>query len=338
MNLPAAILTIGWLVRDTLRQSLASKLFWAMLAVSAVCILFCTSIRVTDRPTLPVAPGEAKFGLPKDDPLVKKFGGPEGVQSEGVDVLGGNEMSLGFGSFKVTTQRGKEDSIRFLQVWLAALVAGTAGIFLAVIWTAGFLPTFLDPNHATILLAKPVPRWSLLLGKMLGVLVFVFLQATFFVVGTWLALGIATGVFDPRFLFAIPVLLLHFAVFYSFSAMLAVWTRSTVVCVFGTLLFWVLCWGMNYGRHAIVAHDPAGMSEGSRFVLEVGYWTLPKPGDLNIIFDHALETEGFSGGVPEFEAARQKGALNLPLSALASLLFAVAMFGVAAWEFRQAEY
>jgi ABC-type transport system involved in multi-copper enzyme maturation permease subunit len=337
MNLPAALLTIGWLVWDTLRQSLASKLFWAMMGVSAVCILFCVSVQVTDKPTLPVAPGEAKFGLPPDDPEVKKLGGPEGVRSEGVDILGG-ELTLGFGAFKVPTKRGKEDSVRFLQVWLAALVAGTAGIFLAIIWTAGFLPTFLDPNHATILLAKPVPRWSLLLGKMLGVLVFVLLQATFFVVGTWLALGLATGVFDPRYLFAIPVLLLHFAVFYCFSAMLAVWTRSTVVCVFGTLLFWVLCWGMNYGRHAVVAHDPQGMSTGSRFVLEVGYWTLPKPGDLNVIFDHALETEGFSAGVPEFELARQKGALNLPMSALASLLFAAAMFGVAAWEFRQAEY
>jgi len=86
------------------------------------------------------------------------------------------------------------------------------------------------------------------------------------VVGTWLALGIATGVFDARYLFAIPVLLLHFAAFYSFSAMLAVWTRSTVVCVFGTLLFWVMCWAMNYGRHTVVAHDPPGMSAGSRAI------------------------------------------------------------------------
>jgi ABC-type transport system involved in multi-copper enzyme maturation permease subunit len=308
-----------------------------MLAISTICILFCFSIRIAEQPRLPVAPGEEKLVIPKSDPAYKKLG-PEGVRSEGVDVLGGDELSLAFGAFKLTTNRGKEDSVRFLQVWMAGLVAGTAGIFLAIIWTAGFLPTFLDPNHATVLLAKPVPRWSLLLGKVLGVLVFVILQSVFFVGGTWLALGIVTGVFDARYLFAIPVLLLHFTVFYSFSAMLAVWTRSTVVCVFGTLLFWVLCWGMNFGRHAIVAHDPAGMSTGSRFVVELGYWTLPKPGDLNMIFDDALETEAFAGGVPEFALARGKGQVNLPLSTLASLLFAVAMFGVAAWEFRNAEY
>lgn len=337
MNLPAALLAIGWMVRDTLRQSLASRLFWAMMAVSALCIVFCFGVRVKDRPRLPLAPGETPYVVPKDDPQVKKLG-TEATLREGVEVIGGDELSLGFGAFTISTPRGKADSVRFLQVWLAGLVAGTAGIFLAIIWTAGFLPTFLDPNHATVLLAKPVPRWSLLLGKVLGVMAFVFLQATFFVVGTWLALGIVTGEFDVRYLLAIPVLLLHFTAFYAFSAMLAVWTRSTVVCVFGTLLFWVVCWGMNYGRHAVIAHGPVGMSDGSRAALEVGYWALPKPGDLNLVFDDALETQAFAAGVPEFDAARQKGRLNLFLSAVASLLFAGAMFGVAAWEFRNAEY
>lgn len=337
MNLPAALLATGWMVRDTLRQSLASRLFWVMLGVSALCIAFCLSVRVTDRPRMPLAPGETPYVLPKADPQARQLG-TEGVRNEGVELTGGDELSLGFGAFRVSTNRGAADSVRFLQVWLAGLVAGTAGIFLAIIWTAGFLPTFLDPNHATVLLAKPVPRWSLLFGKVLGVLAFVLIQATFFVVGTWLALGIVTGVFDARYLFAVPVLLMHFMVFYSFSAMLAVWTRSTVVCVFGTLLFWVLCWGMNFGRHAVVAHDPAGVSDGSRFALEVGYWVLPKPGDLNLVLDDALETQGFAAGIPEFEAARAKGQMNLLLSALASLAFAGAMFGVAAWEFRNAEY
>jgi len=337
MNLPAALLAIGWMVRDTIRQSLASRLFWATLAVSAVCIVFCLGVRVKERSRLPLAPGETPYVLPKGDPQAKKLGTGGSVR-DGVEVTGGDELSLGFGAFTIATPRGKADSVRFLQVWLASLVAGTAGIFLAIIWTAGFLPTFLDPNHATVLLAKPVPRWSLLFGKVLGVLVFVFLQTAFFVVGTWLALGVTTGVFDARYLLAVPVLVLHFTAFYSFSAMLAVWTRNTVVCVFGTLLFWVLCWAMNYGRHTVVAHDPVGMSGGSRAVLEIGYWALPKPADLNVILDDALDTQAFAGGVPEVEAAREKGQVHLGLSALTSLLFAGAIFGVAAWEFRNAEY
>jgi hypothetical protein len=308
-----------------------------MLAVSAVCILFCFSVSAKETPRIKTGSGEIATGLPDNDPIAKKLG-QEKLKAEGIDLLGGDELSLGFGTFVVKTNRGKADSVRFLQVWLAGLVAGTAGIFLAIVWTAGFLPSFLDPNHATVLLAKPVPRWSLLLGKVLGVLLFVFLQTSFFVIGTWLALGIATGEFDPRYLFAIPVLLIHFASFYTFSAMLAVWTRSTVVCVFGTILFWVLCWGMNFGRHAVVAHEPLGVSTGSQFILEAGYWILPKPADMNAIFDDALETEGIAASIPEMEKVRTRGRLSLPMSALASLGFALAMFGVAACEFRKAEY
>ncbi len=43
----------------------------------------------------------------------------------------------------------------------------------------------------------------------------------------------------------IPLLLLQFAIFYSFSVLLGVITRSTVACVFGAVLFWLLAWGIN---------------------------------------------------------------------------------------------
>ena len=337
MNLSNALLAIGWLVRITIRQSFASRLFWAMLAMSVVCFAFCLSVHVKDAPRLPTLEGQDRQGLPIDDPQARLMS-PEELRKQGLDPLGEDEISLGFGVFHISTRRGREDSVRFLQVWMAGLVAGTAGIFLAIIWTSGFLPTFLDPTQATVLIAKPVPRWSLLFGKVIGVLVFATFQTTFFVIGTWLALGIATGVFDARYLLAIPVLLLHFSVFYSFSVMLAVWTRSTVVCVFGTLLFWVVCWGMNFGRHAVVAHEPKGISTTSLAMVDIGYWVLPKPGDMNVVLDDALDTSGFSASVPEFETARKKGRLNPYLSVLACLLFSAWMYGVAAWEFRQAEY
>ena len=60
-----------------------------------------------------------------------------------------------------------------------------------------------------------MPRWSLLAGKFLGVLVFVAAQNALFVGGTWLALGVRTSVWDPTYFLCIPMLLLHFAVFFS---------------------------------------------------------------------------------------------------------------------------
>ena len=121
------------------------------------------------------------------------------------------------------------------------------GLLLALVWTAGFVPTFLEPSAASVLLAKPVARWQLLLGKYFGVLTFVGFQVVLFVVLTWLALGVRTHVWNMTYWWCIPLLLLQFAIFYSFSVLLAVITRSTVACVFGSVLFWLLAWGINYG-------------------------------------------------------------------------------------------
>ncbi len=239
---------------------------------------------------------------------------------------------------KVAEGRDRTDAVRFLQVFLAGAVADTAGIFLVLIWTAGFLPTFLDPNQITVLLAKPVPRWSLLIGKYLGVLAFVVVQVSLFVVGTWLALGLKTGVYESLYLLAIPLLAVHFAVFYSFSALLAVWTRSTVVCVFGSLLFWVICWGTNFGRHAVEVHALEGMTSTGRTVLEISYWTLPKPADMNLNLYYALQAKGFSAGSPELQKLKEQGKFQPELSLLASLLFAVAMLAIAARELQTTDY
>jgi len=336
MNLPVALLTIKWMVRDTFRQSLASRLFWVLLGISVICTCFCLSVHVEGNVPLPTQPGEAIMVLPKDDPKVKELGA-EGVKKAGVDI-GGSKLFLAFGLFEATQARDRVDAVRFLQIWLAGAVADAAGIFLVLIWTAGFVPTFLDPNQITVLLAKPVPRWSLLVGKYLGVLVFVLVQATFFVLGTWLALGLKTGVYDPLYLLSIPLLAIHFGVFYSFSVLLAVWTRSTVVCVFGSLIFWVICWGINFGRHAVEVHEIKELSPAGRTLLEVSYWTLPKPADMSLILFDSLRATGFSGLSTEFTTLKRDKKFHPELSLLASVLFAVVMLGISARELQTTDY
>jgi len=336
VNLPVALLTIKWMIRDTFRQSLSSRLFWVLLGMSFICIVFCLSVSVEGDDKLPMSPGDIQQGLPANDPRVQEVGKDE-ILKEGVDILG-SKLYLGFGLFQIAQGRDRVDSVRFLQIWMSGVVADTAGIFLVLIWTAGFLPTFLDPNQITVLLAKPVPRWSLLVGKYFGVVAFVLVQVTFFVVGTWLALGVKTGVYDSLYLLAIPLLAIHFGIFYSFSALLAVWTRSTVVCVFGSLLFWVICWGLNFGRHAIEVHELPGLSPAGKTMLEVSYWTLPKPGDMNLNLYYALKAKGFAPGVKEFEKLKAEGKFQPELSLLASLMFAAVMLAIAARELETTDY
>lgn len=328
--------TLGWLVRDTFRQSLAQGIFWALVAITLVSILVCLSARISGETPL-VKDGERWDFLPRGDAEAPKAAS----KAAGVVVLSG-ELTLGFGSVKVPLGRDGRDAVRFLQFLLAGGVADTVGLWLTLLWTAGFLPTFLDERNVSVLLAKPTPRWTLLLGKYLGVLAFVLLQATGFVVGTWAALGLATGIWAPAYLWSIPIILVHFAIFFSFSVLLAVVTRSTVACVFGSIAFWLLCWGMNYARHAVAADvfesEHSSIGPAAVRMVEAGYWLLPKPADVGMLLYDALGAEGFFGQPGVFAIVREHGEFHPALSILFSLFFTAFVLVAAIREFQTTDY
>lgn len=331
LNLPTAIYGTRWLVRDTFRQARASGITALMLAVSALCVLVCLSVHVTG--TVPLRrEGELPEFLPSSDPQAAR------AKQEGMEVPSG-ELTLAFGAIRVQQTRDAAEAIHFLQALLANGVAGTAGLLLALIWTAGFLPTFLEPSAASVLLAKPLPRWSILVGKFAGVLAFLGFQALVFVAGTWAALGLRTGIWDMVYFLCLPLLLLQFIVFFSFSALLAVCTRSTVACVFGSVLFWTVCWGMNYGRHAVVGiPEVGGAAQAMTAPVEVGYWVLPKPADLSMVLSDALHADRHFAQPPAFRQMREAGAFYPELSVLTSLAFGVLLMGVAARQFMMTDY
>jgi ABC-type transport system involved in multi-copper enzyme maturation permease subunit len=233
-----------------------------------------------------------------------------------------------------------------LQALLATWVAGSAGLLLALVWTAGFVPETLQPSAASVLFAKPVPRGAVLVGKYLGVVAFVAFQALVFFLGTWLALGVRTGVWLPNYLAGVPILVLHFAAIYAFSVLLAVYTRSTAACIVGTVLFWLVCWGIGVGRHYALAlpdlaPGAAPVSPVTTLLAEVGYWVLPKPADLVVGLEQTLQMgQHFSGpsGWGVFEVVNRRGALVMELSLLTSLLSAAAMLALAGHQLKTTDY
>ncbi len=171
---------------------------------------------------------------------------PDAARREGVETISGR-MTLAFGAVSIPVSRERRDAVTFLELLLAGGFAGTVGVLMTLVWTAGFVPAMLDPSAASVLLAKPVARRQLLLAKYFGVLIYVGFQVVLFVALTWLALGVRTNVWSTTYLWCVPLLLLQFAIFYSFSVLLAVIMRGTVACVFGSVLFWLMAWGINYG-------------------------------------------------------------------------------------------
>ncbi len=332
MNANTTFSILFSLVKDTFRQSMASGICWLLLALSTICILSCASVSVEGPHSL-AAPGENPDFLPRFD---KDAHDAQKLKQSGVFVADGT-LSLAFGAVRVAVARDVRTAVHFFQLILAAGVADTLGLLLTLVWTAGFLPGFLAPQAIAVLLAKPVPRWGLLAGKYLGVLAFVLAQAVYFVGGTWLALGMRTGIWDATYLLCVPLLLLQFAVFFGFSLLLAVCFRSTVVCVFGSIAFWGICWAINFGRHAVLAAtDVAGCGKFSTLLVrmaDVSYWILPKPVDLSCLAFDAL------GAQTHFQPILEHGgSLSLGLSVLTSLLFTVYLLIAAQRQFAKTDY
>jgi hypothetical protein len=332
MNARTTFSIIFRLVKDTFRQSMASGICWLLLGLSAICILGCLSVSVNGPQSL-AAPGENPDFLPRFDQEAQDA---HKLKQSGVVVADGS-LSLGFGAVRVAVARDVRTAVHFVQLILAAGVADTLGLLLTLVWTAGFLPGFLAPQSVAVLLAKPVPRWGLLAGKYLGVLTFVAAQAVLFVGGTWLALALRTGVWDAAYLLSIPLLLLQFAVFFGFSLLLAVCFRSTVVCVFGSIAFWGICWAINFGRHAVMAAAAvAGCGKFSAAAVrsaDVAYWIMPKPVDLGCLAFDALGAQTHFRPILE-----HTGGLSLGLSVLTSLLFTVYVLIAAERQFAKMDY
>jgi hypothetical protein len=280
MDLPSVFFALRWLARDTFRQARSSGVTVAMTAATLVCFGLCLTVTVRgDSVPLPGEPGEPPNILP-----AKEAATMSGRDLEGVEVPGG-EMSLLFGKVRIPLKRDRATEVRFIELVMTGGVADTLGVLLALVWTAGFLPSCLDPTTASVLFAKPLPRGLFLAGKSLGVLLLLAGQATLFIAGVWAALGVRTGVWDARVFVAIPVLVLHFACFYAVSAALAVAARSTVVCVIGTVLFWAVCCAVNVSRQA----------GAPSLAVETAYWLLPKPADFGLLLVNVLGAHNYFG-------------------------------------------
>jgi hypothetical protein len=292
---------LRWLVRDTVRQARASGILAVVVGVTAGCVAVCL--------TASVVSGETP------------------------------ELTLLLGTVRVPLSGGVGQGVRTVQAVLAVWVADSAGLLLALAWTAAFMPAFLEPASVAVLVAKPVPRWLLFVGKFFGVVCFVAASALLFVGTTWLALAVRTGVWDATYFWCVPLLVLHFTIFYSFSALLAVSTRSAIACLFGSALFWLVCWGTNFGRHAVLAvPELQAMGPGLSHTAEVAYWLLPKPTDPGILLLEALGIGDPFPGVLDFNEVRARGAFHPVLSVLSSLLFAAVLVAVSAYEFATADY
>lgn len=293
--------SVAALAFETLRSALVSRAGVLLLGFSALAIAMGLSLRVEPSPAGTVAVDDS---IPTRD-----------------------HLSIA-GMLRVEMFRDARTEAEFLRALIARIAAGTAGVLVLLVATAGVLPEALRDDASRLCLVRPLPRSAFVLGRVLGVLAFAAIHVALFFGGTWLAIARALGDADPRFLLAGASLLFQFTIAYTASVLLAICTRSASACALGASAFWLI---------ATLAGSALWPGHGG--LVSFISWILPRPTDLIRAVDRLLHTDAHFRAVGLLAGGPSAGAAVPPLwvSMAVSVLIGAVLLGIALREFRSAE-
>ncbi len=170
----------------------------------------------------------------------------------------------------------QENLVQFVRVFEASSAGGIfAGIVLFGIFaTAGVFPDTLEKGTADIYFSKPLRRGEILVGRVLGAGVAIFLNILYFLVGVWVILGVKIGIWDPRFLMAPLGMTLVFLSLYAIVVFLGVLSRNTAIAIIGAFLFQFVIVSLLQNRELVLY--PLSANGGYRTFLDALYYIFPQ--------------------------------------------------------------
>ena len=216
---------------DTYRQINNQKLFWLTLILSGLVVAAFAAVGIDEN------------GL---SILWWEVGSFDGALTS--DVLPPDQLY-------------KQMFVNFgINVWLA-----WAATILALVSTAGMIPSFIAGGAVELTLSKPVGRIPLFLMKFAMGLLFTALQVTVFTSACFLVVGVRGGSWEPGIFLAVPLVVVFYSYLFSICALLGLVTRSTIAALLLTLLIW-------FGLFVVNASDAVVTSfrVGSEMRLEDG--------------------------------------------------------------------
>ena len=305
------------LIVDSFRESLDRKIFWVMLffTLLVAATMFCVAFE----------PGK-------------------------VDILFGS-WSIPTDKFTVAGGVRKDFIAGILTEWIMDNALGFVAVLLALIATAGFIPSLMERGVIEVVLSKPLPRWKVFLGKYIGSLVFFAVHAVIFVVLTFFVVGLRWGIWIPGYLLGIPLTVILFSYLYCVSALVAVMTRSGMAAILITLGCWVTFAGIQ-SLGDLFEMRPEWRGSGLTYQTTMAArWILPKTQDLTLI---ARKWSGAASPLdmvdePETEedrviveqashAVKERQKIHPAYSIGTSLLFEAAVVMMAMWKFSRRDY
>lgn len=236
------------------------------------------------------------------------------------------------------TDAGTSEELRKFLFQFSIVVGELLGILLVMIATASFLPDFLDPAASTVLFSKPTRRSTLLLGRYLGVGVFVAMSSGLLLVGLAGVIRMRAGVWVPSLVLAWPILVANFLAFSAAGAIIAVVTRHAIAVMIGSIGVAIVSWGVGFGKHFLTALEiQEARPEFGKLVNWV-YYLLPKPvdGGLWLHDTMGIPPEGLAG--LGLRPVLERGLYSPGLALVSTLVFAGVCLGMAMYELEQQDY
>jgi ABC-type transport system involved in multi-copper enzyme maturation permease subunit len=229
-------MVLAALITDTFREARARWLFWGLFGLSTLLICLFLFILRID------------------------------VVAGAISIMGieRTEHAIDIGRF---VRNAYAFVSVFLYVW---------GTLLAIFASSGLIPSVLEPGRISLLLSKPVTRHMLLLGRYLGNLLVVAINHVYLICGIWIIIGLKTGIWEKRFLLAIPDSLFMFAVLLCVVVLIGVIFESSALAVMVTVGLMFISTVLAQREYVLRALD----AEWLRNVWRALYWIVPKVYDL----------------------------------------------------------
>jgi ABC-type transport system involved in multi-copper enzyme maturation permease subunit len=150
------------------------------------------------------------------------------------------------------------------------------GTFLAVFASSGLIPSVLEPGRIALLLSKPLGRTTLLLGRYAGNLLVVLLNHVYLIASIWIIIGWKTGIWETRFLLAIPISVFVFSVLLCVVVLIGVLSESAALSTMVAVALMLVSTILAQRSFVVRLLD----SEWSRQLWMGLYWFIPKVFDL----------------------------------------------------------
>ena len=209
-----------------------------------------------------------------------------------LDVVEGSLASIRLFGAEAQTSLSLEDIVFAVQ----SLVAGATywlGILLALFASGPLFTTLVETGHIELLLSKPISRGRLLGGHIAGVWVTMLVLVLYLMGGIWLAMSIKSGVWNPRFLLSIGIVLAMFGVMYSVVVVVGVFTESTalaLIVTYGLIFVSLVLAGVNQITEPL---GPVGFA-----VFQGIYHTLPNFAEVTQIVSRLAEGQPVQNWYP----------------------------------------